>query len=48
VAAIGVAAAALLAAWGIFVKLNTDAEVLEPHGLEEVKQEDHDVEAAEE
>jgi hypothetical protein len=47
VAAIGVAAGVLLAAWGVFVKLNTDAELLEPHGLEDVKQEDQDVEEAE-
>ena len=43
VAAIGIAAAALLLAWGVFVKLNTDAELLEPHGLEEVKEEDEEV-----
>lgn len=37
---IAVAAAALLAAWGLFVKLNRSAEELEPEGLEKAKSED--------
>jgi hypothetical protein len=37
---IGFATAALLAAWGIFVRLNKSAEVLEPEAMEEVKGED--------
>jgi hypothetical protein len=39
-AAIGVAAAALLAAWGIFIKLNKSAEELEPEAMERAKSED--------
>jgi hypothetical protein len=42
-AAIGLSAAGLLAAWGMFVKLNTAAEQLEPGAMAEVKQEDQDV-----
>jgi hypothetical protein len=40
VAAVGVAAAALLAAWGVFVRLNRSAEELEPEALAEAKGED--------
>lgn len=32
-ASIGIAAAVLLAAWGIFVKLNKSAEVIEPEAM---------------
>jgi hypothetical protein len=39
-AAVGIAAAALLAAWGIFVRLNVAAEHLEPEGMAHAKQED--------
>ena len=39
-AAIGVAAAILLAAWGIFIKLNKSAEEIEPEAMERTKQED--------
>lgn len=39
-ASIGVAAALMLAAWGIFVRLNRSAEELEPEAMERVKQED--------
>ena len=39
-ASIAVAAATLLAAWGLFVKLNRSAEELEPEGLEKAKRED--------
>ncbi len=43
-AAIGFVAAALLAAWGVFVKLNTAAEHLEPEAIEEAQAEDEEVE----
>ena len=39
-AAIGLMAAALLVAWGLFIWLNRSAEELEPEGMKEVKQED--------
>ncbi|MBA4064337.1 MAG: hypothetical protein C0501_11620 [Isosphaera sp.] len=39
-AAVGVAAAALLAAWGVFVRLNRSAEELEPEAMEHAKGED--------
>jgi hypothetical protein len=42
--AIAVAAAALLAAWGVFIKLNKSAEELEPEAMEDAKREDHVVE----
>ena len=41
---IGLTAAALLVAWGVFVKLNRAAEELEPEALEKAKQEDAQVE----
>lgn len=41
---VGFAAAALLAAWGVFVRLNRSAEELEPEAMERVKSEDHKVE----
>ena len=43
-ASVGVAAAALLAAWGVFVKLNRSAEELEPEAMEQAKSEDQKVE----
>lgn len=43
-AAIGVAAAVLLAAWGVFVKFNSKAEELEPEAMERAKSEDREVE----
>jgi hypothetical protein len=43
-ASIGLTAAALLAAWGLFVWLNQGAEQLEPEAMEEAKQEDTRVE----
>lgn len=43
-AAIGIAAAALLTAWGVFVKLNKSAEELEPEAMADVKSEDREVE----
>lgn len=42
-AAIGVAAGVLLAAWGIFIKLNKSAEELEPEAMAEAKSEDSKV-----
>jgi putative Mn2+ efflux pump MntP len=47
-AAIGIAAAALLAAWGLFIKLNRAAEELEPEAMEKAKEEDAVVEKANE
>jgi magnesium-transporting ATPase (P-type) len=38
--AVGLATAALLAAWGIFIRLNKSAEELEPEAMQEVKGED--------
>lgn len=43
-AAIGLVPAALMAAWGIFVKLNRSAEALESEAIQWVKQEDQKVE----
>ena len=43
-ASIAVGAAALLAAWGLFVKLNTAAEELEPEAMEKTKDEDRRME----
>ena len=42
-ASVGVAAATLLAAWGVFVRLNRSAEELEPEGISEAKREDKKV-----
>lgn len=42
-AAVGGAAAALLVAWGIFIRLNRSAEELEPEEMEAAKSEDHKV-----
>lgn len=42
-ATIGLAAAALLAAWGVFIKLNRSAEELEPEAMAETKKEDKEV-----
>ena len=39
-AAIGLMAAALLAAWGVFIRFNSSAEKLEPEAMEHAKQED--------
>ncbi|HEX9173462.1 MAG TPA: hypothetical protein VF861_12445 [Telluria sp.] len=43
-ASIGVAAAILLAAWGLFVRNNVEAERLEPHAMREVQAEDKTIE----
>ena len=47
-ASIGFTAAALLAALGVFVRLNRSAEELEPEAMQKVKQEDAAVENANE
>ena len=47
-AAVGLAAAAMLVAWGVFVKLNRAAEELEPEAMQEAKEEDAEVEKASE
>lgn len=39
-ASVALGAAALLAAWGVFIALNRKAEELEPEAIEEAKQED--------
>jgi len=39
-ACVVVAAAMLLAAWGVFIRLNVPAEELEPEAMEEAKRED--------
>jgi hypothetical protein len=44
VASIGIAAAALLIAWGVFVRLNRSAEELEPEAMQAAKREDRKVE----
>jgi hypothetical protein len=43
VAGIGVSAAALLVAWGIFIRLNRSAEELEPEEMKKAKQEDQEI-----
>jgi hypothetical protein len=45
-ATIGLMAAALLAAWGVFLKFNHSAELLEPEALEAAKEEDSKVDNA--
>jgi hypothetical protein len=43
-ACVGLTAATLLAAWGVFVWLNRSAEELEPEAMEQAKQEDQKLE----
>lgn len=43
-ATVGLCAALLLIAWGVFVRLNRSAEELEPEAMEEAKREDRKVE----
>ncbi|HJT61393.1 MAG TPA: hypothetical protein VJ797_06900 [Burkholderiales bacterium] len=43
-ASVGVAAALLLVAWGLFIRLNRSAEELEPEAMQAAKREDHKVE----
>jgi len=45
VASVGFVAAALLAAWALFVWLNRNAEELEPEGMRAAKREDRKIEA---
>ena len=42
-ASVAVGAAALLAAWGLFVRSNRSVEELEPEGIDEARGEDHKV-----
>ena len=42
-ATVAVGAAALLAAWGVFLRLNRTVEELEPEGIPEARSEDHKV-----
>jgi len=44
VASVGVAAALLLVAWGVFIRLNRSAEELEPEAMQAAKREDHKIE----
>ncbi len=43
VSTVGFMAAALLVAWGVFIRLNRSAEELEPEAMEDVKREDAEV-----
>ena len=43
VACIGLCAAALLVAWGVFIRLNRSAEELEPEAMAQAKREDAEV-----
>lgn len=43
VAAIGLTAAVLLAAWGLFIRLNRSAEELEPEAMQQAKREDRKI-----
>jgi hypothetical protein len=42
-AMVGLCAAALMIAWGVFIRLNTSAEALEPEGMRQAKEEDRKV-----
>ena len=42
-ASIGITAAAMMAAWGVFIKLNRAAEELEPEAMEKAKEEDAEI-----
>ena len=44
-ASIGVAAGVLLAAWGVFIRMNKEAEILEPEAMEKTKREDRKLES---
>jgi hypothetical protein len=43
VAAIGLTAAVLLAAWGFFIRMNRSAEELEPEAMQQAKREDRKI-----
>jgi hypothetical protein len=45
IATIGITAAALLAAWGVFIRFNAVAERLEPEAMEAAKSEDRKVDS---
>ena len=45
-ASVGAAAALLLAAWGLFIRLNRSAEELEPEAMQAAKREDRKIEKA--
>ena len=40
---VGVAAAVLMAGWGVFIKFNTSAEILEPEAMADAKREDEKI-----
>jgi hypothetical protein len=42
-ASVAIGAAALLAAWGVFIRMNRTVEELEPQGISEARAEDHKV-----
>ena len=42
-ASVGITAGVLLAAWGIFIRLNKSAEELEPEAMAETKSEDRNM-----
>jgi hypothetical protein len=42
-ALVGICAAAMMIAWGVFIRLNTSAEALEPEGMQQAKEEDRKV-----
>lgn len=44
---VGVAAAFLLIGWGVFIKCNTKAEILEPEAMAEAKREDENLQVGE-
>jgi len=44
VASVGAAAALLLIAWGVFIRLNRSAEELEPEAMQAAKREDRKIE----
>jgi hypothetical protein len=43
-ASVGVAAALLLVAWGLFIRFNRSAEELEPEAMQDAKREDRKIE----
>ena len=43
-ASVGIATALLLAAWGLFIRLNRSAEELEPEAMQDAKREDRKIE----
>jgi len=47
VAALGLTAAVLLAAWGFFIRMNRSAEELEPEAMQQAKREDRKIDKGE-